>query len=123
MKHRCRHHRRGFMLIMAVTLLILIGTTLAVLATLFAAEARRTQNHAIDAQLRQLLIAGTVAARHGIREIALPAELPDTKVTITSEGDNATVHATLRGRTATEKLTFSGSGSQRKLIAAELQEF
>jgi len=123
MKLHNRHHRRCFMLIMAITLLILIGTTLAVLATLFAGEARRTQNQAIDAQLRQLLLAGAAAAQNEMSKVNLPPELAEATLTITTESDTVVVDATLRGRSASQKLTFSGSGGQRKLLHAELQEF
>ena len=125
MTHTRRHHgsRRGFMLIFAVTLLILIGATLALLATLFAGEARRTQNQAIDAQLRQILIAGTIAAQHEMKEVALPAELSEAKVTITSEGAATIVQAEYRGRKMGEKVTFTGTGNARKLASAQLLEY
>ena len=55
-------HRRGFAAIFSITLIIVVGAALAAMGTYFALEASRTRSQAAQAQLRQLLTAGAVAA-------------------------------------------------------------
>ena len=54
--------RRGVAAITAVSLLALVGVTLAAMGSLFAAEARRTRDATTEAQLRQLLLSGAAVA-------------------------------------------------------------
>jgi hypothetical protein len=54
--------RHGFAGATAVTMLALVGVTIAAMSSMFVAEARRTRDAAIDAQMRQLLIAGAAVA-------------------------------------------------------------
>src|SRR6185503_5943212 len=77
---RRRFNRRGTALLMAVLMISIVGGSLAALTLAFAAQAKRTTRQAQDAQLRQLLLAGQVAAQQSIGqsksgEVALPADL------------------------------------------------
>lgn len=77
--------RRGFATIMAIALVGLVGFTLAALAAGLTRDARRASTEATDAQLRQLVHAGSAEARDllrrgeakpgDIKTIALPADL------------------------------------------------
>ena len=58
--------RRGVAAATAVTMLALVGVTLAAMGSLFAAEARRTRDATAEAQLRQLLLAGAAVATQRI---------------------------------------------------------
>jgi hypothetical protein len=55
---RHAHTRRGFATFTAVLMVGLVGMALAMTASLFAQEARRTAQQRTGAQLRQLLLAG-----------------------------------------------------------------
>ena len=59
--------RRGSAALLAVTMVGLAGVMIAALASLFAAEARRTRDAAAEAQLRQLLVAGASLAFECVR--------------------------------------------------------
>ena len=59
---RSSRNRRGFAAIMAISLILLVGAALAMLGVYFAQDAARTRSEAVEAQLRQLLSAGAVAA-------------------------------------------------------------
>ena len=93
MKKRTNHllaaqtPRRGFASIFAISLIILVGAALVVLSAYFAMDASRTRAGQQEAQLRQLLTAGAVAAvarADDPREtkLQLPTELGDAKVSI-----------------------------------------
>jgi hypothetical protein len=75
--------RRGFAVITAVTLVGFVGVALACIAIAFATQARRSGAEAVDAQRRQLEIAGLMQANamiaHGDVKAgdARPAALPD----------------------------------------------
>jgi hypothetical protein len=69
-----RHQRRGFAAITALFLVTLVGAALLALTSLMTTDARRATRAATDAQLRQLLHAGAVAAVARLRE---PGELPE----------------------------------------------
>jgi type II secretory pathway component PulK len=77
-------NKRGFAMLVALTLIVLVGAVSAALATLLAADARRTRDEATQAQLRQLMFAGEVTAREMLDQqssgnqqidVSLPAEL------------------------------------------------
>jgi len=67
--------RRGFASMTALGLLALVAAAMVALADRFAEDVRQTLDHATDAQLRQLLIAGAVAVEQGDGDIALASEL------------------------------------------------
>ena len=113
--------RRGFAGILAITLILLISATLVALASAFAADARRTRLLAADAQLRQLLTAGAIAASQqlqtetsgGEQTIALPSDLNSAAASLTlsttREGDEmrVVVSASLPGRASRQTLRFA----------------
>jgi hypothetical protein len=127
-RHRRIHRRRGVATITALTLLALVGVALATMGTLLAYDARRTRDATDGAQLRQLLIAGAVAAvaDPAPRDVPLPPALgPDAKLTIGRVADadadgsfRVEVTAVLGGRTASQALQVAPSGT---ITAAELR--
>jgi type II secretory pathway component PulK len=127
---------RGFAAILAITMVGLVAVTLASLGILFAGEARRTRTRAGDVQLRQLLIAGSVAAKQSITQtpnvasnidIALPRELADNggqvTLAIQPNGEKTTVlvKAKFENRRAEETLHFTRDGAAWKLSRVDLQ--
>ena len=97
--------RRGFAGILAITLLILVSATLAVVASAFSLDARRTRAITADAQPRQLLTAGAVTAATQLRAgdvptarqaIPLPAELTDRGAIVSVSTTIANGTATVR---------------------------
>jgi type II secretory pathway component PulK len=73
--------RGGFAMVTAIVLLGLVALTLASLGVAFVFESRRTLSLAQDAQLRQLLLAGTSEARSrlaaGGLDKSISIDLPD----------------------------------------------
>jgi hypothetical protein len=126
---------------MAILLLLLVAATLVTLATTFAADARRTRTHSADAQLRQLLTAGAIAAAEQLKSgelpsaekaIALPPDLTDRGATLTihrahdGDGggtrDSATVvvNAALANRQARQTVRFARREGRWTATAAEI---
>ncbi len=64
----------------AIALLAIVGVAAAELTTAFSNDVRRTQNQRVQAQLRQILIAGIIQSRQNT-DVQLPAEL-DAKLTV-----------------------------------------
>ncbi len=91
---------RGFAMIFAIAMIILVGAALILLGGYFAQQANRTRSQSADAQLRQLLIAGSIYATQNAQSpgpekpLPLPKDLTaqDASVTvqITGEGDERT---------------------------------
>ena len=127
-------HRRGAALLMAVLMISIVAGSLAALTLAFAAQAKRTTRQAQDAQLRQLLLAGQVAAQQAIGqsksgEVALPPDLRSAGASVryeTVQGDAADemqfrIVASLgEGRAMTQTLRFARSGDRWELRSAEL---
>ena len=131
-----RASRGGFAGILAITLLILVSATLAVVASAFSADARRTRAAAADAQLRQLLTAGGLAASAKLRSrdiqttrqtIPLPRDLAGNSATLTvatSVADGIAtvqVEAELGSARAGQVLRFSQRDGVWSVMLAELQ--
>lgn len=120
--------RRGFALLIAVTLLGLAGATLAILATLVAGEARRTREAAAEAQVRQLLIAGEALAQAQMQnaattqpvEVKLPDELKGATVVVQRTGEQAHIEVAFEGRRAGETVWFSKNGNGWQVSGVEL---
>ena len=96
---------RGFAAIFAISLIILVGSSLIVLGNYFATEATRTRAQQDEAQLRQLLAAGAaiavVRADHPAAGNAAPlppslAENASLTIDLSGEGDDRT--AVIRAR-------------------------
>ena len=131
------NRRRGFAGILAILLLLLVGMTLTTVATAFSADARRTRVRAADAQLRQILTAGAIAAAKqfegselpaGEKPLALPADLASAGATATiayaRDGENAVVvrvHASIPPRRMSQTLRFAQSGGKWSMRSAELE--
>jgi hypothetical protein len=129
-----RVHRRGMALLMAVLMISIVAGSLAALTLAFAAQAKRTTRHAQEAQLRQLLLAGQVAAQRGggqsaNGEVSLPAELRSAGASVRYEmipgsgADQMQVRVMARlgeGRSMTQTLRFARNVDRWELRAAEL---
>ncbi len=109
---RLRH--RGFVMIVAITLLGLAGATLAVMATLFAGEAKRVQSASAETQLRQLLIVGEAAARSRLNlgtttqpvKVELPIPLAGAVLTFAGASENVRIEAAYQGRHAAQTVSY-----------------
>ena len=119
--------RRGFALIVAITLLGLVGATLAVMATTFAGEVRRTQNMAAETQLRQMLIAGEAVAQTRAGSVItqpiavhLPAQLGNAKLTISGQAAKMRIEAEYEGRHASQVIAFVKDGGKWKTAETQL---
>jgi len=116
---------------MAISLVILVGGALATLATYFALDASRTRSEAAEAQLRQLLNAGAIAAiEHadaaGQTKLQLPAELGHATVSIQVRGSGdareAVVDAHLNERALSQSLKMHRVGNKWTVISASLDD-
>jgi len=102
---RSRH--RGFMVIVAVSMIAFVALALAVVMQTLAADARNSDELAQAAQLRQLLTAGELTARAMIEQnqlpesdstvpVPLPRQLQDggarLSLRMVSDGQNLTSH-------------------------------
>src|SRR5687767_11870497 len=90
--HISRCHRRAFATVTAVALIGVVGAILAMLAGLLASQVRRNIGQSEDAQLRQLLVAGELAARQSLGRseagpvnVPLPAELQSAGMSLSFE--------------------------------------
>ena len=136
LRHLRRRSRRGFGAFIAILLLLLVAATLPMIASVFAADAKRTRSQADDAQLRQMLIAGAVFAkgqataepqpemhvstRPAIIEVPLPQELTDADAKLSCSLDRvdadhakATVRARLGKRSMEQTITFERRAADR----------
>ena len=128
-----RAKNSAFAAITAIVLMGLVASTLAAMAMMFAADARRTRNAAADAQLRQLLIAGAADVEQRLSKGQTTFDIKSTApadgaIQLTASADSdAAVHvivaATLGPRRQEQTLRFirAGSGDKWKLKAIELR--
>jgi len=125
--------RAGFAMITAIALLSLTAMTITLLGMTLFNQARRTQIVAEDAQLRQLLIAGTtfaqsrVSVSSGRFSVAIPDALRQDSAELTvdiradSAGDKiAEVDASLPHHRLSQQLTFSLQNGVWQIAAANL---
>jgi hypothetical protein len=122
-KHFARN-RSGFAAIFSISLIILVGATLAIMGSYFAAEAKRSAAQQSEAQLRQLVIAGGAVALERAEkpahtdEVALPPALKadgaSLTVHVSGEGDQrgATIVATIGPRRLEQTLQLNRSGER-----------
>jgi hypothetical protein len=123
--------RRGFAAILSISLIIFVGSALVVLGRSFAMDAERTRAQASEAQMRQLLTAGAVAAIQRAENAApaaaveLPAELAAQQaavaVQITGEGDDRTalVSAQFGQRHMEQTLKLRRAGPRWTVVAVD----
>jgi type II secretory pathway component PulK len=128
-KHRC-----GFAMITAIMLLSLTAMTITLLGVTLSNQARRTQFVAQDAQLRQLLTAGTSFAQTRISSdssgrfsVTLPDALTQdsAKLTVDIHADSsgnkiAEVDASLPHHRLSQQLTFSSQNGIWQITQANL---
>jgi|HubBroStandDraft_4_1064222.scaffolds.fasta_scaffold1080450_2 type II secretory pathway component PulK len=82
--------RSGFVTtITAMTLLAMVAVAAAELTAAFSADARRTENQQVQAQLRQMLIAGIIQSRQATA-IQLPVELRNEDANLMLQGKTIT---------------------------------
>ena len=110
------HRRRAFAAVTAIVMIGLVASTLAALAVMFAADARRTRAASTEAQLRQLLIAGAADVQQRLDKgetcfdvkLATPAEGQVTlKAVAEADKVEATIVATIRSRAAQQTIRFA----------------
>lgn len=117
--------RRAFAVIFALFLLALVGAALLALTSLMTTDARRSTRAATDAQVRQLLHAGAVAAAQRLRgdgtippafaEVTLPPSLGGNAARLTlvavakADGAVVTVEARIDDRAARQRVLFRSS--------------
>ena len=129
MKSVTRNDRRGFAMLTAIALVALVGVAMAAVLALVQLDLRRTADALVEAQLRQMLLAGERAARERLDATgtdgpraaeAAPASLPAAlaadggalEVTLTSATPAAgkevevTVRARLGERSAAQTLRY-----------------
>jgi hypothetical protein len=108
-------------MVVAIVLIGLVATASAVLAIDFAAQARRTQSFAEDAQLRQLLLAGAQAAPRQLQAGTPPERksisLPDLLI---EQGGVLTLQ-TLPAASPDEKLVRIEASLPRRHLAQDLR--
>ena len=129
-----RRLHKGFATFTAVVMLMLVGIALLSLTVLFQDDSRRTMRHSAELQLRQLLIAGAVAAEAqvdlqpdpaGPRTLPMPDGYEATQVEVTylrqtSSTIQATVSASLEGYEAEQQLSFNLNEAGWVLVEAQL---
>ena len=127
-------HRSGFAMITAIMLLSLTAMTITLLGVTLSNQARRTQFAVEDAQLRQLLTAGTAFAQTRIQSdssgrfsVPLPDALTQNSAELTVDihvgpsGDKiAEVDASLPHHRLSQQLTFSSQNGVWQMTQANL---
>jgi len=128
---RASGSRRGFAVATALCMVAIAGVAMAAVCALLAADVRRTLSGDVDAQLRQLLIAGEIDAPAHLSDptqqawdTPLPMALGSAQVRTSrvADGDGARlrVSARLGDRSAREDLRFDRSGGGWRLVGAEM---
>ena len=120
---RRRRRPRAFAVIFALFLIALVGAALLALTSLMTNDARRSTRGAVDAQVRQLLHAGAVAAVERLRsgnelaadgfDVALPRELngPPARLHVSRGLDGrAVIDARLGDQTARQQVELFQDG-------------
>ena len=127
-------HRAGFAMITAIMLLSLTAMTITLLGVTLANQARRTQSATEEAQLRQLLTAGTAFVQTRISSdasgrfsVALPDALKQDSAELTvdisadSAGEKiAQVDASISHHHLSQQLTFSSQNGVWRITKASL---
>jgi hypothetical protein len=140
MRTNHRRNRRAFAATVAVVMIGLIGATLLAMSGIFAIEARRARTESTDAQLRQLLLAGTAHAAQAVVSappasvakpinLALPELLTqqDARLTLTLTPPKGSelrvaIEASLARRTLRQTLLFTNTAGTWQLTSATLGE-
>ena len=133
-----RSRERGFILLIALAVLGIVGVAMLVLAAATAYDARRSIERSQRAQLDQMLLAGASEARERLKtaspktgdswDVELPKALTEQSATmhstVSSIEQNGEVylliHATLSNRSAEQTVRFSQASGDWKLISAKV---
>lgn len=132
-----RRNSRGFVMLIAVLMLGIVGAALAVLTLGISNDGRRTANRLIDAQLEQMLLAANaqapaeLAAKPSANQswsIDLPADLADAGATLTMrvqsiESPDAVtcfIRASLNRRLAEQTVQLHRNGGHWYIVSAQL---
>ena len=127
--------KRAFATITALALVGIVGVTLATLTGIFARDVKRSLRQHDDAQLRQLLIAGEIAARASLGgeraagevKVGLPQELQSAGASLTYQtvpGDASDVievrvtAAAGEGRSRSQTLKYAKAANGWELRSA-----
>ena len=117
--------RRAFATIMALMLMALVGVAMSAMAMRLSTLARQGRAMREDAQVRQLLLAGTRVAAwspgDAERAIELPAELDGAgaKLVVRMKGREANVTASMGARRMSQVVTLDETG---KVVRVRLVE-
>ena len=130
------NRRRGFAMIMAISLLALVAMMLGALAVTCHSDAQRTMAATADAQLRQLLLAGAEMAPHWLEgksakaEIPVPEMLRNNDATLELYLDHVgsgqvevQLAASFKGRHMREGARFLRREGRWRLVSAQLSDF
>jgi hypothetical protein len=127
--------RRGIAMVMALIVMSLLVTTIALLAVAGSLQAKRTRMAMEDAQLRQLLVAGIAASQARLNaapgaeiSVALPESLRQQGAALTvriEAGTSASertveIDASLPRHRMSQRAEFSMRGGSWQLVSAEL---
>jgi hypothetical protein len=130
------NHRRGVILLAALLMLPLIAVAITVIGAAMSAEAQRRINQTTAAQLEQMLLAGTQAARQRLGSGAVPdrsdVPLPPSLIAAAGQLRLAVVErsdrtltlqvlADLRGKHASQRLILAKTGDRWTVLSAELE--
>lgn len=115
--------QRGFATMTAMAMVLLVAMVAAALTARFAADARQTQRVEGEAQMRQLMIAGAMAARDGDKTVALPQVLAreGAGVTLARAGDEVTIGVTLSHERLGEQRVVIVDGQVKAVRSAKWQ--
>lgn len=135
---RSHIRRRAFATLTALGLVVVVAIALTALTALVAQDVKRSLRQSQDAQVRQLLVAGEVAARASLREgipgqtdVALPVDLSRAGYSLRFESlpsdapAAADVHIRVTGyrpdgRSESQSLRYVRAGDVWELRTAEL---
>ncbi len=132
MKQRSTQANRGLATATALTLLAFVAVLLTAMGSWIRIDARRTRDAAAQTQLRQLLLAGAVAAGDesnliGATNVTLPPQLKDDaanlkiEIVMPSEGERvATIEASVSGSHASQTVHFTRREGRWRVISATL---
>lgn len=132
-----RRQRRGFIMLMALAILAIVGVAILALASAMSYDGQRTFENTTRSQLDQMLLAGAVEAREHLKQNTpkegetWDVELPDAlteqnaslHIAVESADDTklaVNVLARIDERSAEQTLRFDRQGDAWKLASAEI---
>jgi hypothetical protein len=130
------NRRHGVILLAALLMVPLIAVALAVIGAAMSAEAQRAIHQTTQAQLEQMLLAGTQAAKQRLSSSASPdwidvplppslaADAGQLRLAVLQRSDQSLtlqISADLHDKHASQQLTFSKTGEEWTVLSAELQ--